>query len=104
MFKSLITTAGAGMMALTMTAAPAPAQAHSYHHRYYHTASGRSYYYDRYHHRHYRNCKAAGTVVGVIGGAVVGNALTHHSGLGTIAGAGIGGLAGHDIAAHNCRH
>lgn len=101
MLKSLITSAGVGMMALTMTATPADAR--YYHHRYYHHASDRYYYYDRYHHRHYRNCKAAGTVVGVIGGAVVGNAITHHSGLGTIAGAGIGGLAGHDIAAHNCR-
>lgn len=102
MLKSLITMAGIGMMALTMTASPA--DAHRYYHRYYHDASGRSYYYDGYHRRHYENCKAVGTVVGVVGGAVIGNAITHHSGLGTIAGAGIGGLAGHDIAAHNCRH
>jgi hypothetical protein len=43
MLKSLITTAGAGMMALTMTAAPAAAR--DYHHRYYHDSRG-SYYYD----------------------------------------------------------
>ncbi|MBS0385727.1 MAG: glycine zipper 2TM domain-containing protein [Proteobacteria bacterium] len=102
MLKSLITAASVGVLALTMTAAPA--DAHRYHHRYYRDADGRSYYYDRDHRRHYENCKAVGTVVGVIGGAVVGNAITHHSGLGTIAGAGVGGLAGHDIAAHNCRH
>ena len=101
MLKSLITTAGVGMMALTMTASPA--DAHRYHHRYYHDASGRAYYYDRYHHRHYENCKAAGTVVGVITGAVVGNAITHHSGVGTVVGAGVGGLAGHQIARQNCR-
>jgi hypothetical protein len=101
MLKSLITTAGVGMMALTMTAAPAAAR--DYHHRYYHDARG-SYYYDRHHRRHYENCKAAGTVVGVVTGAVLGNAITHHSGVGTVVGAGVGGLAGHQIARNNCRH
>lgn len=97
MLKSLITTAGVGLMALTMSASPAQA------HRYY-SDHGRSYYYDRHHHRHYENCKTAGTVVGVITGAVVGNAITHHSGVGTVVGAGVGGLAGHQIARQNCRH
>ncbi len=99
MLKSLITTAGVGMMALTMGAGPA--DAHRSHYRHWHDASGRAHYYHRS--RHYQNCRTAGTVVGVIGGAVVGNAITHHSGLGTVAGAGIGGLAGHDIASRNCR-
>lgn len=99
MLKSLITTAGVGMMALTMTAGPA--DAHRSHYRHYHDGYGHAHYYN--HSRHYRNCRTAGTVVGVIGGAVVGNAITHHSGLGTVAGAGIGGLAGHDIASRNCR-
>ena len=89
MLKSLITSAGVGLIALTMTAGPA--DAHRYYRHYYH------------HSRHYQNCRTAGTVVGVIGGAVVGNAITHHSGLGTVAGAGVGGLAGHEIASRNCR-
>ena len=100
MLKSLITTAGVGLMALTMSAAPAEAREY---HRYYSDHS-RSNYYDRYHHRHYQNCKTAGTVVGVITGAVLGNAITHHSGVGTVVGAGVGGLAGHQIARQNCRH
>lgn len=98
MLKSLITTAGVAMIALTMSASPAEARRH-----HYYSDHGRYYYYDRYHHRHYENCKAAGTVVGVITGAVVGNAITHHSGVGTVVGAGVGGLAGHQIARQNCR-
>jgi hypothetical protein len=42
-------------------------------------------------------------VVGVVTGAVLGNAITHQSGVGTVVGAGVGGLAGHQIASQNCR-
>ena len=97
MLKSLMSTVAVTFMALTMLAPAASA------HRYY-SDHGRSYYYDGHHNRHYRNCKAAGTVVGVITGAVVGNAITHHSGVGAVVGAGVGGLAGHQIARQNCRH
>jgi hypothetical protein len=96
MLKSFITTGGVALMALTMTATPASAR------HYYADGRGHYYYYDSHHHRHYRNCKAAGTVVGVVAGAVLGNAITHHSGAGTIIGAGVGGLAGNRIAASNC--
>lgn len=103
MFKTLINTAAVSIMALTMsTAIAAPAAARDYHHRYYHDSHGR-YYYDSRHRRHYETCRTAGTVAGVVGGALIGNALTGHSGVGTVVGAGVGGLAGHQIAGHNCR-
>jgi hypothetical protein len=100
MFRSIITTVGVAAMALSMTAQPAQARDH---HRYYSDSHGR-YYYDSRHRRHYENCRAAGTVAGVIGGAVLGNVLTGHSGVGTVVGAGVGGVAGHQIAGNNCRH
>jgi hypothetical protein len=98
MLKSIISAAAVSLMALTMMAPTASARAN----RYY-SDHGRSYYYDRHHHRHYQNCRTAGTVVGVVTGAVLGNALTGHSGVGTVVGAGVGGVAGHQIASRNCR-
>ena len=39
----------------------------------------------------------AGTAIGIVGGAAVGNALTGGSTLGTIGGAAAGGIIGHEI-------
>ena len=84
-------------------AAPSMASAHTYYdshrHRYVHTYDHHRYY----DHHHRSNCRAGGTVLGVVGGALVGNALTGHSGLGTVAGAAVGGVAGNHIARNNCR-
>jgi hypothetical protein len=67
-------------------------------------------YYRHHHHRHHQSnagCKRragnTGTIVGGIGGAVVGNSVSHGGGkLGsTLIGAGVGAVAGHEIAKHN---
>lgn len=81
-------------------------------------ASAQGYYdhYDRDHHYHahhhyYHACEAArrrdantGTIVGGIGGALVGNALGGGHLAGTLIGGGVGAVAGHEIASnqHHC--
>lgn len=86
-------------------AAPSVASAHThydrYHHRYVHSYD--HHRYSNYDRRHRSNCRTGGTVLGVVGGALVGNALTGHSGVGTVAGAAVGGVAGNHIARSNCR-
>ncbi|MES1202113.1 MAG: glycine zipper domain-containing protein [Pseudomonadota bacterium] len=81
-------------MALTLAASlyAAPASAHERHYRHHHHSS-----------HHFRNCRTGGTVVGVATGAILGNAVTHHSTGGTIVGAAVGGYAGNRIANNNCR-
>ena len=49
-----------------------------------------------------RRAFAEVVLLGVVGGALIGNAITHHSTVGTIVGAGVGGAAGHEIARNNC--
>lgn len=93
MLKTLTRAGVAGVIALSLQAMPA--SAHDYHHRHYHHAR-------RHHARHVARCRTGGTVLGVLGGALAGNALTHHSTAGTIVGAGVGGVAGHQIARRNC--
>lgn len=53
-----------------------------------------------------RGARNTGTVVGAIGGGLVGNALSHGGGKtgGTLIGAGVGAVAGHEIAKRNSRH
>ena len=60
------------------------------------------------HHRHRvqvctHSNHTAGTVIGAVGGGLLGNALTHGGGRtgGTLIGAGAGAVAGHEIAKHN---
>ena len=50
--------------------------------------------------------RTTGTVLGAIGGALLGNAVASHGGKtgGTIIGAGVGAVAGHQIAKHNDTH
>ena len=72
-------------------------------------ASARHYsHYAHHHYRHYsRDCRGSantGTVVGAIGGGLLGNAVGHHGIGGTLLGAGVGGVAGHQIAKAHCKH
>lgn len=46
--------------------------------------------------------KTTGTVVGAVGGGVLGNVVTHGSFVGTAVGAVGGGLVGHSIGASGC--
>ena len=109
--KMLWTTVGAICTASMMLAAAAPAAA--------------AYYTDRYGHRHYynahrgyrhsyasRDCWAehrasanTGTVLGAIGGGIIGNQLAGSGsrGVGTVLGAGGGAVIGHQIGAHSHR-
>lgn len=85
---------GALVLATLGVALPEGASAHGY------------YRYHRYHHyRHYSDCRAArhrhatnGAIIGAIGGGIVGNAMSSgNRGPGTLLGAGVGALAGHEI-------
>jgi hypothetical protein len=61
-------------------------------------------YYDRYHHYHYYRCVRHSANNGAATGAVVGGAtvgLLSHSVAGGLIGAGVGALAGHQIAKEN---
>lgn len=93
--------AGALASGLLALAAPSTPLAQTYHHHRHH-------HYDRYDDRCARERRHAantGTVVGAIGGALVGNSLAHGGGRtgGTLIGAGVGAVAGHEIAKHNHR-
>ena len=85
----------AGLLAAAACVALAPSAASARH-------------YSHHHYRHYsRDCRGSantGTVVGAIGGGLLGNAVGHHSLGGTLIGAGVGGVAGHQLAKGNCKH
>jgi uncharacterized protein YcfJ len=49
-----------------------------------------------------RGARNTGTVVGAVGGGLLGNALGHNTGS-TLLGAGAGAVAGHEVARHNAR-
>jgi uncharacterized protein YcfJ len=99
--RNLLMLAAAGSAALALVAGPGLAQAQPYddghhHHRHHH-----------YQH-HDDGCRAGrrhdanvGTVVGAIGGGLIGNAIGHGRPVGTIVGAGAGAVAGHEIAKNN---
>lgn len=77
---------------LTMAAVPTFADAHAS--RY------------RHHHHRTRACNTTtGTVVGAIGGGLLGNVVAgrRHRTAGTLIGAGAGAVAGHELARRNCR-
>jgi len=60
----------------------------------------------RTHHRTYKACRKSantGTLVGAVGGGLLGNAVTHGGTGGTLVGAGAGAVAGHQIAKSNCK-
>jgi uncharacterized protein YcfJ len=52
-----------------------------------------------------RRAANTGTVVGAVGGGLLGNAIAGHGNKtgGTIIGAGVGAVAGHQIAKHNAK-
>jgi len=103
MFKHLATATAAAIL-MTSALAPAADARTPHHSRYYYAHHHRASYYDHHrHNRHTQRCRTGGTVAGVAVGAVLGNALTHHSGVGTVVGAGVGGVAGHSIARDRCR-
>jgi hypothetical protein len=70
-------------------------------------AAARTHHHWRHYHRHYASngCAAArhrhavnGTIIGAIGGGLVANGLARGDrGPGTLLGAGVGALAGHEI-------
>ncbi len=82
---------------VTLIAAPSLASAAQRHHYRDHDR--------RYEHSRYDSCRSSrkhsgntGTVVGALGGALVGNSLSHGNKTGgTLLGAGVGALAGHQI-------
>ena len=51
------------------------------------------------------NCeqaKTTGTVLGAVGGGVIGNVITHGSLIGTLAGGAGGGFIGHRLSGNGC--
>jgi hypothetical protein len=96
---------GAYMGATTM------AEARTYHSnsvgRYYVDRHGNRVYVERYDRARYqpRDCGRSatkGTVIGGLGGALAGNVIGHSTGS-TLVGAGVGAVAGHEIAKDKCR-
>jgi hypothetical protein len=81
-------------MALGAASVALPSQAryyHHQHHRYYHSNGC-----------NYKRSAAVGTVAGAIGGGIVAGAIGHGNGPGTLLGAGVGALAGHEIGKTKC--
>ena len=61
----------------------------------------------RRHHYTNKSCRSAattGTVVGAVGGGLLGHALGNKGTGSTLLGAGVGGVAGHQIAKKNCKN
>ena len=90
-------------LAAAATVLPAVAAADPYDHHY-----GRHHQYHHYHHysRYDRGCherhSTNGTIIGALGGGLVGGALAHGNALPAVAlGAGVGALAGHAIGARS---
>ncbi len=84
--------------AATVLPAVAAADPYDHHYRHYH----HYHHYSRYdrgcHERHSTN----GTIIGALGGGLVGGAMAHGNALPAVAlGAGVGALAGHAIGARS---
>ena len=63
----------------------------------------------RHHYRHYtkKTCRSSantGTDVGAVAGGLIGNRTGNHGVGSTLLGAGLGGVAGHQIAKSSCKH
>ena len=91
--RKTIAIAASALAALSAVALPGVSQAR--HHYYYRDRCEE----DR------RHAATTGTIVGALGGALVGNTLSHGGGKtgGTLIGAGVGAVAGHQIAKNNHR-
>jgi hypothetical protein len=68
------------------------------------------YWRHHHHYHHYNSCAAArhrharnGTIIGAVGGGLIGNAVTHGSVGGTLLGAGAGAVAGHEVGRTSSR-
>ena len=97
---------GAISSVLALLAAPGVAAAR--HHRYYHhTYSNRAYANGSDCEAERRHSANTGTVLGAVGGAVIGSQLAERGSrtTGTLLGAGGGALVGHQIgkSSHHCR-
>lgn len=91
MLKTLSLATAVGAMLITSVV---PAEAATKHNRHYT--------------RHYvrNNCRVSGNTgaaVGAIGGGLIGHSLGNKSTGNTLLGAGVGALAGHQIAKQNCK-
>lgn len=91
MRNKLIATATLLCSALAVAAAPMSAEAASRHRVKVCTKASTGH----------RN---TGTVIGAVGGGLLGNALTHGKTGGTLIGAGAGAVAGHEIAKNKKCH
>jgi hypothetical protein len=106
MVKTIRRAGVAVAFALVVAAPVVSAHSYAYYdrdgHRHY---SHNSRYASRYDEPRYRSCGRAatkGTIIGGVGGAVLGQAIGHDT-LGTVVGAGAGALAGRQIAKSNCQ-
>ncbi len=104
--RKFITSAIAAASLVGIAGAPQLASAHSYHH-YRHHGYHNSHNGNYASARHEQSCESArrrrantGTVIGGLGGALAGNALSHGGGKlgGTLIGGGVGAVVGHTIA------
>ena len=100
MRRSRISVCALALAAATALAPGVVAAQPYYHHHYHH--------YRHYHHysRYDRGCherhSTNGTIIGALGGGLVGGALAHGNALPAVAlGAGVGALAGHAIGARS---
>lgn len=86
--KTLIAKAALAASALTLVAAPLAAEAQPHHHHRYLVCNTESAV---------RRNANNGTVIGAVGGGLLGQAIGHNT-TGTLIGAGAGAVAGHQIA------
>ncbi len=112
--KTIFLAAGVLASSLTLAAPPAMAVAPHQPHAYARAARHHDHHGYAYHRRSAESCRRArhrsantGTVLGVIGGGVIGSQLAGGGSrtLGTLIGAGAGGVIGHQVGAHahRCR-
>jgi uncharacterized protein YcfJ len=87
MLKTL-TLAAAATSLLAATTLPADASARTRHH---------------YTHKTCRSAANTGTAIGAIAGGLIGNKTGNHGTGSTLLGAGLGGVAGHQIAKSHCK-
>ena len=100
----LQTILGAISSAAMLLIAANPAAAYVRHHHHYRAAYRHTYAYRDCSSEHHDSANT-GTVLGAIGGGIIGNRLAEPGsrGLGTALGAGGGAVIGHQIGAHSHR-
>ena len=102
--KTMISTIAVAASTLSLMAAPTLASAHDRYYRDHHRYQAR-------HYNNYDNCradrhrgKATGAVLGALGGALIGNSVSHGNRTGgTLLGAGAGAYVGSQVGkGHRC--